>query len=93
MSCDENIELEELTIEWLHVSGDEYLSVPLIKVILFIAALSLLIMFIYSLMQHNLGSNNTFVPLCAFNDEFEFHQEIIVNADGTEGIIETEAFN
>jgi hypothetical protein len=50
-------------------------------------------MFIYSLMQHNLGSNNTFVPLYAFNDEFEFHQEIIVNADGTEGIIETAAFN
>jgi hypothetical protein len=38
MSCVDNIELEELTIEWLHVSGDGYLSVPLIKVILFIAA-------------------------------------------------------
>jgi hypothetical protein len=44
------------------------------------------------LAKDNLGSKRTFTPLCAFNDGYEFHEEVVINADGKESTIATAAF-
>lgn len=42
--------------------------------------------------QDNLGGNESFTPLCAYNDDYSLHNEVAVHEDGTESLIATAAF-
>jgi hypothetical protein len=42
--------------------------------------------------QDNLGGEDSFIPVCAYNDDYALHNEISGNASDTESVIRTAAF-